>query len=108
MKIRSPYLSFNTRKIMSFLSRKKGSTKDEDSSISAEKAEPHHLGKHTIGTMTQEVFSLKNTKSMFRDSKWLKRKVGLIKACEKEILDGNLNFRPAYNELNGDLSPLEV
>jgi len=106
MKVRSPYVAFNDRKIMGLLSRK--DPRDEASSISAGKAEPHHLGKHTIGTMTQEVFSLKNINPMFRDSKWKKRKEGLIKVCEDFILSGNLNFRPAYNELHGDLSPLEL
>jgi len=32
-----------------------------------------HLGKQTPETLQQELFSLRNTKPMFRDSKWSKR-----------------------------------
>jgi len=35
--------------------------------------DPEHLGKHTPETLQQELFSLRNTKPMFRDSKWRKR-----------------------------------
>lgn len=94
---------------MSFLSRKKkASPRDEASSISAGKAEPHHLGKYSIAVMTQEIFSLKNTKPMFRDSKWEKRRQKLIEECEDLVLNNELNFRPALNELHRDLSPLEI
>jgi len=32
--------------------------------------EPHHIGEHTPETITQELFSLYNTKRMFRNKKW--------------------------------------
>jgi len=35
--------------------------------------ESQHLGSHTPETLQQELFSLRNTKPMFRDSKWRKR-----------------------------------
>jgi len=35
--------------------------------------EPEHLGSHTPETLIQELFSLKNIKPMFRDSKWRDR-----------------------------------
>ena len=34
---------------------------------------PEHLGEHTPETLTQELFSLKNTKPAFRDKKWRER-----------------------------------
>jgi len=42
-------------------------------SISNKLRETEHLGKHTPETLQQELFSLRNTKPMFRDSKWRKR-----------------------------------
>jgi len=42
-------------------------------SISRGLRENEHLGKHTPETLQQELFSLRNTKPMFRDSKWRKR-----------------------------------
>jgi len=44
-------------------------TQAED--ITKGKTKPHHIGKHTSETLTQELFSLNNTKPMFRDSKWI-------------------------------------
>jgi len=41
--------------------------------------DPEHLGKHTPETLTQELFSLKNTKPMFRNKKWQNRFDEIVK-----------------------------
>ena len=38
--------------------------------ITLDKTQPHHIGSHTQETVTQELFSLQNTKRMFRNKKW--------------------------------------
>jgi len=41
--------------------------------ITSGKLQPQHIGKHSEATITQEIWSLKNTNPMFRGSKWKKR-----------------------------------
>ena len=55
------------------MSSKVKTPRKQSEDISSGRTEPHHIGKHTPETLTQELFSLKNTKPMFRDSKWQKR-----------------------------------
>jgi len=49
------------------------SERQKSKEITEGKREPEHLGKQTPETLTQEFFSLKNIKPMFRDDKWQKR-----------------------------------
>jgi len=50
--------------------------------ITEGKKEPEHLGSHTPETLTQEFFSLKNIKPMFRDDKWRKRFDNIFRQIE--------------------------
>jgi len=58
---------------LSFLKRKKQSAREISQEISEGKREPEHLGKYTSEMLTQEIYSLQNTKPMFRDLKFQKR-----------------------------------
>ena len=44
--------------------------------------DPQHLGKYTKEMIDQELFSLENTKPMFRESKWKKR----VESVREEIM----------------------
>lgn len=44
--------------------------REQAQEITETKTEPHHMGEHTAETLTQELFSLANTKPAFRDKKW--------------------------------------
>jgi len=59
--------------LLSFLKRKKKTAREIAKEISEGKQEPQHLGKYTKEMIDQELFSLENTKPMFRESKWTKR-----------------------------------
>lgn len=63
---------------MSFL--KKKSPREQ-----AEKSEPHHIGKYSIEMIDQELFSLENTKPMFRDPKWHKKVISIHEAIQKRL-----------------------
>lgn len=58
----------------------------EAEAISEGEEEPHHIGKHTPETLTQELFSLQNTKISFRGKKWHAR-YGQISAKIANIKD---------------------
>jgi len=47
--------------------------------------EPQHIGKYTKEMIDQELFSLDNTKPMFRDSKWKKRAQTVRDAIMKKL-----------------------
>lgn len=51
----------------------KQSAREIAKKISEAKLEPQHLGKYTAEMLTQEIYSLQNTKPMFREFKWKKR-----------------------------------
>lgn len=55
----------------------------ESEKSTLEKSKPHHIGKHTKETITQELFSLYNTKRMFRDTKWEVRNRAIKAEFEK-------------------------
>jgi len=54
----------------------------------AQESEPHHIGKHTIETLNQNIFSLENTKPMFREKKW-NSKLNEIKEAVKARISKN-------------------
>jgi len=60
--------------------------------ISEGKRAPEHLGSHTPETLTQELFSLKNIKPMFRDKEWRDRYDKIVRQISsiqnKRIRDG--------------------
>ena len=62
--------------------------------------ENQHLGSHSSKTIDQELYSLENTKPMFRDSKWHKSCKTLRENISKEIARGKRNFQQALTQLN--------
>jgi len=54
-------------------------------SISDGDSEPKHIGKYTKEMIDQELFSLENTKPMFRNSKWKKRAETVREAIMKKL-----------------------
>jgi len=63
-----------------------------------------HLGKHTIETTGQIIFSLENTRPMFRDNKWKASAKLIRKVCMKRISDGD----PHYQNLLLKLDQVEL
>lgn len=59
-----------------------------------------HLGKHSLETVGQELFSLENTRPMFRDSKWHKRAKNIRDVCLNEISNGDSHFQNSLIQLN--------
>jgi len=63
--------------------------------ITEGKREPEHLGSQTPETLTQELFSLKNIKPMFRDADWKKRYEKIYRQISsiknKRVRDGIYN-----------------
>jgi len=84
---RSPYLAKLARGFVSYF--KKKSAREESKEISEGKKEPHHIGKYTLETINQEIFSLENTKPMFREKKW-KTRLDEIKKAIKNRLSRNI------------------
>ncbi len=58
-----------------------------------------HIGNHTIESLSQEVFSLANTKPMFRDGKWKKQ----FERTEGKILEkislGQNQYQTLFHQL---------
>lgn len=75
---------------MSFFKKKKETARETAKKITDGIKAPQHLGKQTFETINQELFSLQNTKSMFRDSKWNKR-IEKVEDSVKEKLRRNSN-----------------
>jgi len=69
---------------MSFLKKKK-SAREISKEISEGKEEPQHLGKYSAEMVTQEIYSLQNSKPMFRDFKWKKRFETVRQAVMKKL-----------------------
>lgn len=61
----------------------KHTPKEQAEDITNGKRESHHIGEHTPETITQELFSLYNTKRMFRNNKWNVRHAVIRKEFEK-------------------------
>ena len=70
---------------MSFLKRKKKTAREISKEISEGKREPEHLGKMSIEVIDQLIYSLGNTKPMFRDSKWNKSYENVKDAIMKKL-----------------------
>jgi len=70
---------------LSFLKRKNKTPREIAKEISEGKQEPQHIGKYTAEMIDQEIFSLGNTKPMFRDSKWKKRAETVREAIDKKL-----------------------
>jgi len=68
--------------------------------ITDEIKEPHHIGKHTIETVGQELFSLANERPMFRDSDWRKRARNIRAICMNKISQGDPHFQNSLIQLN--------
>ncbi len=63
----------------------KQSAREIAKKITDGKLEPQHLGKYTKEMIDQELFSLENTKPMFRDLKFQKRFETVRKAIMEKI-----------------------
>jgi len=55
--------------------------------ITSGKLQPQHIGTHTEASLTQEIWSLKNTNPMFRGSKWKKRYAKVEDDIKKHFTD---------------------
>jgi len=64
---------------------KKKSAREISKDISEGKREPEHLGKYTKEIIDQELFSLENTNTQFRSSKWIKRVESVKEAIMKKL-----------------------
>lgn len=82
----------NLKKIYKAMMRGKKTPREISNEISEGKREPEHLGKHTPETLTQELFSLKNTKPAFRDKKWHEKYEKILRLIneipEKRVREG--------------------
>jgi len=70
---------------VSFLKKKKQTAREIAKEISDGKQEVQHLGKYTAEMIDQELFSLENTKPMFRESKWTKRAQTIKEEITKKL-----------------------
>jgi len=78
--------------------------RQESERISDQKIPEKHLGKHSIETVGQEIFSLENTKPMFRDKKWNEKSQLIRKVCMLNIGKGD----PHYQNLLAKLEQVEL
>ena len=65
------------------------SPRDESEKITQGETKPHHIGKMSFQVLQAEIVSLRNTKPMFRNSKWKKRAAMIGENIEK--LDNKVN-----------------
>jgi len=70
---------------VSFLKKKKEKSPREQAKQFSYDGESKHIGKYSIEVIDQELFSLENTKPMFRDSKWLKRTTTIKEEISKKL-----------------------
>jgi len=63
----------------------KQSAREIAKKISEGTADPQHLGKYSAEMLDQELFSLENTKPMFRESKWKKRVESVREGIMKKL-----------------------
>ena len=70
---------------MSFLKKKKEKSPREQAKEFSWDAESKHIGKYSIEMIDQELFSLENTKPMFRDAKWHKKVISIHEAIQKRL-----------------------
>jgi len=82
------------------LKEKFGSQARETSKKITDKVIPNtHIGNHSIESLSQEVFSLRNTKPMFRDGKWKKQYERIEGKILEKISYGQNQFQALYSEL---------
>jgi len=62
--------------------------------------EPQHLGSHSFETLWQEVYSLGNTKPMFRDHKWYHKSRDIRAKIINGIAKGNRKYQQLILFLN--------
>jgi len=67
--------------------------------ISSGELENQHIGKHTVQTIQQEIFSLKNTNPMFRGSKWKKRYAKVKDDINKNFGDNKIQRENLHTKL---------
>jgi len=94
------------RKKMSFLKRKK-SAREISEEITDGERPPEHLGKHSPETIHQEIFSLANTKPLFRDQKWHERAAKLAISIN-EVLQQKRRPRGQYEGLLSKLNAIRL
>jgi len=83
----------------------KESAREIAKKISEGKSDPQHLGKYTAEMIDQEIFSLGNTKPMFRNLKWIKSFENLRFEIMKKI---SRNERSIYCQIQlKDLERIE-
>jgi hypothetical protein len=58
-----------------------------------------HIGNHTIESLSQEVFSLRNTKPMFRDAKWKKQFLKVDASIRDKISHGQNQYQSLLIEM---------
>jgi len=63
-------------------------------------SENQHIGSHSFETLWQEVYSLGNTKPMFRDKKWYHKSRDIRANIINKIARGNRNFQQLILFLN--------
>ncbi len=63
-----------------------------------------HLGSHSFETLWQSLYSLENTKPMFRDEKWHKN----ARNCRALILNGIAKQKPKFQTLIQYLNHIEA
>jgi len=68
---------------------KKKSAREISKEISEGTGDPEHLGKYSAEQIDQEIYSLENTKPMFRDSKWKKRYESVEKSIKEKLSRNN-------------------
>ena len=74
--------------------------REESKKISEGKIDKKHLGKHNLESVGQELFSLKNERPAFRDSKWHKRSRNIRAVCLNKIANGDRHFQNSLLALN--------
>ncbi len=82
-----------------FSKKSKDSARDIAKKITDEVIPNTHIGNHTIESLSQEVFSLRNTKPMFRDSKWKKQFLKIDAQVRDQISHGHNQYQSLLIEL---------
>lgn len=59
-----------------------------------------HIGNHTLETLSQEIYSLRNTKPMFRNSDWHKKSRNIRANLANHISHGHTEFQSLFLALN--------
>jgi len=80
--------------------KKEENPREESKKITQGKLPEKHLGRHTIETTGQEIFSLGNIRPMFRDEKWTERCSLMRKVCMREISKGDPHFQNLLIQLS--------